>query len=206
MKLVLVDRWRHRTLPRTRLATGIAIGELLLLAGLVAFAAVTAVGAFWVPLLLAVPLFALELWFDMRSRSRRLAPELAGSVGIGSVAAAIVLANGDAATVAAGAWLLIVARAVASLPFVRFQLRRAKHQPHRLWAQDLAQLGALGLVAFGVAIGWLPWIAAAAIAELALAQLVLARLRPPKAVVVGAQQAVLGLIVVVVAGIAIAVT
>ena len=204
MKLVLVDRWRHRTLPRTRLAARIAAGELVALALLVVVAARTATGTFWVPFVAAVPLIGLELWFDMRSRSRRLVPELAGAIGIGAVAAAIVLADHGATALAAGAWLLVAARATASLPFVRYQLRRAKRQPCRRWAQDVAQGTALALALTGVALGWLPWPAAAALGALVLAQLVLARIPPPKAPIVGIQQLVFGLAVMITAGLTMA--
>lgn len=205
-KVVLVDSWRHRRLPRTRVAALIAAGEIAVLVVLLGVAAATASGPFWIPLLAAVPLIAIELWFDMRSRSRRLVPELAGTVGIGGVAAAIVLAADGGAILAAGAWLVIVARAVASLPFVRFQLRRVKHQPHRRWAQDLAQGAAVALAIIGVGVGWLPVVAAGAVVALATVQLVLARTRPPRPVIVGVQQLVLGLAVVITAGLALAPT
>jgi hypothetical protein len=205
-KVVLVDSWRHRRLPRTRIAALIAAAEIAVLVVLLGVAAATASGPFWIPLLAAVPLLAIELWFDMRSRSRRLVPELAGTVGIGGVAAAIVLAADGGAILAAGAWLVIVARAVASLPFVRFQLRRVKHQTHRRWAQDLAQGAAVALAVIGVGVGWLPVVAAGAVVALATVQLVLARTRPPRAVIVGVQQLVLGLAVVITAGLALAPT
>lgn len=205
-KVVLVDSWRHRRLPRTRIAALIAAAEIAVLVVLLGVAAATASGPFWIPLLAAVPLLAIELWFDMRSRSRRLVPELAGTVGIGGVAAAIVLAADGGAILAAGAWLVIVARAVASLPFVRFQLRRVKHQPHQRWAQDLAQGAAVALAVIGVGVGWLPVVAAGAVVALATVQLVLARTRPPRAVIVGVQQLVLGLAVVITAGLALAPT
>lgn len=205
-KVVLVDAWRRRSLPRTALAARIAVAEIAVLLALVGVAARTATGPFWVPLLAAVPLIAVELWFDARSRSRKLVPELAGTIGIGGVAAAIVLADGGSELVAAGAWLVIVARATGSLPFVRFQLRRAKHQPHRRWAQDLAQAAAVTLAIVGVAIGWLPQLAAAALVALAGTQVLLARTRPPRAVIVGAQQLVFGLAVVLTAGVAFAIT
>ncbi len=63
------------------------------------------VARFWWPLLAAAPLVAIKLWFDMRSRSRRLLPELAGTVGIGSVAAETALAL--------GLWVAVAARAGA---------------------------------------------------------------------------------------------
>ena len=200
LKVVLVDRWRHRSLPRTRVALRLAAGELVALVVLVGLATRSARGPFWIPLLMALPLIGVELWFDMRSRSRRLVPELAGSVGIGAVAAAIVVAGGGGATLAAAAWLVVGARAVASVPFVRYQLARGHHRPARRWAQDLAQLAAVGLVVGGRLVGWLPWAAAGAVVALAVAQVVLARLRPPRAVIVGVQQLVFGLAVVLTAG------
>jgi hypothetical protein len=200
LKLVLVDTWRRRTLPRTRLAVEAAAVEIVALAVMLAVAARLATGPFWLPLVVAVPLVCLELWFDMRSRSRRLVPEVAGTIGIGSVAAAIVLADNGPAMLAAGAWLVIGARAVGSLPFVRFQLRRAKRQPHRRWAQDLAQVTAAALAIGGWLLGWLSGAAAIALAALSSLQLVLARGRPPRATVVGLQQLCFGVAVVIVAG------
>jgi hypothetical protein len=203
-KVVMVDTWRHRRLPRTHLAARIAAAEIAVLVSLLGVAVATASGPFWVPLLAVVPLIGVELWFDMRSRSRRLLPELAGTIGIGGVAAAIVLAADGRAVLAAGAWLVIVARAVASLPFVHYQLRRAKQQANRRWAQDLAQAIAVVLAAVGVVLGWLPALAAMAVVALAAIQVVLARTRPPQAVVVGAQQLVFGLALVITAGLALA--
>jgi len=205
-KVVLVDSWRHRSLPRTRVAAFVATGEIAVLVALLGVATATASGPFWIPLLAAVPLMAIELWFDMRSRSRRLVPELAGTIGIGGVAAAIVLAADEGAALAVGVWLVIAARAVASLPFVRFQLRRTKHPPHRRWAQDLAQGAAVALAGIGVALGWLPVVAAGAVAALAVVQLVLARVPPPRAVIVGVQQLVFGLAVMIAAGFGFATT
>ena len=102
LKLVLVDRWRGRWLMRTTVAARVAAVELLVLVALVVVAAIGADARFWWPLLAAAPLVAIELWFDMRSRSRRLLPELAGTVGIGSVAAAIALADGADTAVGVG--------------------------------------------------------------------------------------------------------
>lgn len=198
LRVVLVDHHRHRRLDRTALATRIALGELAVLALLAVVATVTAANrSFWVPLLAAAPLVAVEAVYDARSRSRRLVPELAGTVGIGSVAAAIVVAGGGEADVAAGAWLVVAARALASVPFVRLQLARAKGHPHRRWGVDAAQAVAVALAVAGWWAGWLPAAAPVVVAVLAVLQVVLARLAPPRAAIVGAQQVVLGLTVVV---------
>jgi YwiC-like protein len=202
IKVVMVDRWRGRRLPRTALAARVAAAELALLVGCVAVAFATADGAFWVPLALAAPLVGVELWFDMRSRSRRLVPELAGSVGIASVAAAIVLAAGDAggadrgARLAVGLWLVVAARAVATLPFVRLQLARAKGHPARVACSDAAQAAGLALGVVAVLLDPRLVAGLAALAMVAAIDLVGARRPPPPAVVLGLRQLALGLGVV----------
>ncbi|MEZ5406939.1 MAG: YwiC-like family protein [Acidimicrobiales bacterium] len=205
LKVVLVDRFRHRWLPRTGLALRIALGELAVLAALAAVAVAVAGSGdrrFWVPLVLAVPLVAVELWFDMRSRSRRLAPELAGAVGIGSVAAAIALAGGSPGRVAAGLWCVIAARAAAAIPYVRVQLARARNRPHRRWPSDLAQAGAVAAVAAAWVVGAVPLAAVAVLALSGAVALVGLRLPIRPAPLIGAEQSVVGLTVVLVAGLA----
>ncbi|MDH4074711.1 MAG: YwiC-like family protein [Acidimicrobiia bacterium] len=203
LKVVLVDRFRHRWLPRTALALRVALGELAVLAAL---ATVATAGSgdrrFWVPLALAMPLVAVELWFDMRSRSRRLAPELAGAVGIGSVAAAIALAGGSPGRVAAGLWCVTAARAVAAIPYVRVQLARARSRPHRRWPSDLAQAGAVAAVAAAWAVDAVPLAAVAALALSGAVALVGLRFPIRPAPLIGAEQSVVGLTVVLVAGLA----
>jgi hypothetical protein len=204
VKVALVDRWRHRRLARTVVAELVAAAELGVLAGLLVGAWVLAGDrSFWLPLALAVPLLAVELWFDMRSRSRRLVPELAGAVGIGSVAAAAVLADGHAggdagpAALAAGLWLVVAARVVASIPYARFQLARAKRRPQPVAGSDAAQAAGLVLAAVAVAVDTELVVGLAAIAALAAFQLISARRPPRPAVVVGIVQALLGAVVVV---------
>lgn len=200
LKTVLVDRRRGRRLPRTRLAAraSVVYGALLALAG--AVAVFTAAGDFWVPLALAAPLVALELWYDARSRSRRLVPELAGTVAIGSVGSAIVLAGGGSAEVAAGVWLVAGVRAVAAVPYVRVQLRRRKGQAHRWLESDLGQAAASVVILVGWLAGPVPGAAMIAVCGLALVHVVMVRLPPPRVAVLGAQQVVFGLAVVVASG------
>lgn len=197
LKLVLVDRGRHRRLTRTVLAERFAVAELVVLAGSVTVAAVTARGAYWVPLVCAIPLAVVELWYDMRSRSRRLVPELAGTLAIGSVVAAMVLADGGAGRLAVGLWFVVAARAVASVPFVRLQLARARQKPHRTLASDGAQAAALALSVVAAALDHQLRVApVVALVLVAGFHVVAARRDPPVATVLGVQQVVLGLMVV----------
>lgn len=202
-KVALVDRRRDHWRPRSQRAAMVASIELVLIGVLGAVAVVTAEASFWWPLAVAAPLFVGEVIFDIRSRGRRLVPELAGAIGAGSMAAAIALAGGAIAEVAAGLWLVIAARAVAAVSFVRVQLRRAKGQEFRLRSSDVGQLVAIGIATAGLVLDFVSAPAVGAVACVALFDVVMVR-RPTVTVpVLGSQQVVLGLLVVIVTGLAV---
>jgi hypothetical protein len=200
LKFSVGDRLRGRYLPRTRQADIASSIYATALAGLVVLAVLAGSHPFWVPLVLAIPLFVGELAFDVRSRSRRLVPELAGTVGIGSAGAAVVLAGGGSVRMAAAVWIIAAARAIAAIPFVRLQLRRGKHQPYQTWTSDAAQALAVMIALSGVLIAGLPVSGLAAIIGLGLFHVVAGRRPVPPVPVIGAQQVVLGLTVVLIAG------
>jgi hypothetical protein len=203
LKLVLVDRWRGRWLTRTSVAARVATAQLVALLALVAVATFWGDARFWWPLLAAAPLVAIELWFDMRSRGRRLLPELAGTVGIGSVAAAIALADGSEAALAIGLWVVVAARAAAAIPYARTQVFRARNRPHRRWHSDLAQVLAAAAVALASWTGAVPLAAAIAIAAVAMFNIGAVRAKPRPAKLIGLQQMFFGIAVVVVTAVAV---
>ncbi len=196
LKLVLVDRWRHRWLERTRLAAAVAACEVALFIALILYASTAAEAAFWLPLAVAAPLIVLELWFDMRSRSRRLVPELAGAIGIGSVATAIALADGTSDLTAWGLWLVIAARATAAIPYVRTQILRGHERQATLWHSDVAQVIAVAAATGGAIADWLPAVAAMAVALVAVFNLVAVRLPVRPAVRIGIEQTFVGIAVI----------
>ena len=199
LKVAAGDLRRQRRRPRTLLAVRAAVGYGIILAAAVATAIVTAEHSFWVPLAAAVPLMAIQAGYDVRSRSRRLVPELAGPVGIGSVAAAIGLAGGLDTVTAFGLWLIVGLRAVVAVLLVRGQLRRAKGQPFRAWPIHATALGAAVVVTMAAGDGVVPWPAAAGIGGL-LPFGWWSLWRPPvRAVIVGVHQTVVGIVVVVLA-------
>ena len=196
LKLALGDRRRKRSLGRTALAGRIAFVELVLIVSF-ASAAILAAGWAWLlPVVVAVPLVAVELWYDVRSRSRRLLPELCGTVGITSVAAAIVLAGHGATELAVAAWLILAGRGLASVPFVRTQIFRLRRGQTALGATDAFQV--VGAVVALGAVAIEPSVVAGAISVvvLALAQMVWLRrpVAPPK--VTGIRQMIFGFAVV----------
>jgi hypothetical protein len=198
LKIALVDRRRGRSLPRTRVAERVAAVEIVVLVALVAGAAVLASPWFWVPALAAAPLIVVELWFDVRSRSRRLVPELAGAAGVCSVAAMIVLADGGGGRLAAGVWAVLVARVVTSIPNVRAQIARLHGHPTGAAGGLIADTVAVAVAAVAVLLD--PGLAAGAVAIVAVVvvQRATARGPVPRAVVLGIRQMAMGLGVVVV--------
>jgi len=197
-KVVLVDAHRGRSLERTRLARRVLAIEGLVLVALVAVVVREASPGWWRPLVVLAPLVAVELWFDMRSRSRRLAPELAGAVGIGGVVALIVMADGGAVTLAVGLWLILTGRAVTAIVSVRSQVAilhdRPAHPRQLLVADTVAIVG----VAAAVALDAATLAGAVAVVVAVVVQRALALTPPPRAVILGVRQTVLGLVVVLV--------
>ncbi|MDX1690538.1 MAG: YwiC-like family protein [Acidimicrobiia bacterium] len=202
VRLLLVDAYRRRRLPRTRVAALVAGVEAAVLVAAIGGAVVLAASPFWWPLAAAAPLVVVAFAFDAVSRSRRLLPEVTGSVGIAAVAAAVVLADGGADDLAAGLWIVAAARAIAAVGHVRVQVRRTKGQAPGIVENDLAQLVAVAAVGFGLVGDLVTAVGAAAVGILAVVHLALVRVRPVPVAVLGAQQVVLGLAVVLTAGLA----
>jgi hypothetical protein len=167
LKLVLADRRRGARYPRTALAerAAAAYSAVAVLGGGVALAAFPAAA---VPLLLAAPLGAWQLWYDAQHRGRRLAPELMGSVALGSTAAAIALAGGRPPAMAAALWTLMALKAVTSVLYVRARLRLERAQQAGVEGALAAHVAALAVTAALVALGTAPALALAAFGLLTL--------------------------------------
>jgi len=202
-KILLVDAHRHRRLPRTRLAGGAVGCYALALAGCAAVVLLRAPGASWLPLVLVAPLVSTELWFDMRSRGRRLAPELAGAIGVAGVATMIVLAAGKPVAIAIACWMLLAARAATSIVSVRDQvqgLHGRPRQPATVWLGDVA---ALSLAIGAALVEPAATAGAVAIGVLIITQRLLTLRPTPRAVILGLTQTGLGLTIVAIAALGI---
>ena len=198
LKLVLVDAHRHRELQRTRLARRVVAVESLVLVALAVGAVLTTDGEFWWPALIAAPLVAVELWFDMRSRGRRLAPELAGAAGIGAVAAMIVLAGGESASLAAALWMVLAARVLTAIPSVRAQVMALHGRTVSPIAGRVGDAAAIALAAIAVVVDPLVLAGAIAVAVVVLLQHVSNHYPAPRAALLGLRQSALGFLVVIV--------
>jgi YwiC-like protein len=195
LKLALVDRRRGRTLPRTKLAWLIVLAELTLLAGAVSVALAAAGWTWLIPFAVAAPLFSVELWFEVRSRGRRLVPELSGAVGITAASAAIVVAAGEPAGLAVAIWTVLAARALASIPYVRTQVLRLRHDMP-LGATDAFQVAGAVIAVAASAIDHRIVVGGVAVVVLALLQMATLRRPIPPVKILGLRQMAAGLAVV----------
>jgi YwiC-like protein len=198
VKLVLVDVWRHRWLDRSSVALRFALAESVALAVLVGFAVRTSGWSWLAPVAVAAPLVGVELWFDVRSRGRRLVPELCGAIGIAASAAVIVLAAGRSGTLAAGVWLVHAARSVGAIPFVRVQLARWRRGVASTVSSDALQAGSVAVGALAVAIERRMLVGLIGLAALAGGQTLWVRRPPVAAKVLGLRQMMMGLALVAV--------
>lgn len=204
LRLVLIGRHRagdrvptSMSLERTRLATRVALVELAGIAAALVVAAGLAVDPrWWLPAVVATPLFAVALWFDMRARSRHVIPEMAGSVAIAGVVAMGALAGGASTALAFGAWFILGARSVSSIPHVRAQVLRIHGREAPAVPTILGDLAALAAVLVAVLLEPSLALGAAAIVGLVVVQRV-TLVRPPRpAKVLGVRQMTLGFAVV----------
>ncbi|HYH84032.1 MAG TPA: YwiC-like family protein, partial [Pyrinomonadaceae bacterium] len=164
LKIVLGDRRRGRRFPRTAAAEVFLLlyGALTLASAL--GAAATAVSyAFLLPLLLAVPLVAVQLAFDAAGRSRSLAPELAGSAGLAAVSASIAMADGWTFPASSVLWALLAGRAIPSTLYVRARLRLLHGEKSPLLPVIVAHAVAFALVSLLVWVNLAPTLAALAL-------------------------------------------
>lgn len=142
------------TLPPTEARRGTAACATMILAVAAGLALLAAGGLFgapeptgraaalW-PLLLAAPLGAAFLWFDLRHAMREAEAELAGSAAFACVPAAFATLAGWSAPAALGLAVLMLARSVPTVLTVRCYLRLQKRQP-------TAPAGAIAAALFAV--------------------------------------------------------
>jgi hypothetical protein len=162
-KLAIGDWRRGRRIPRTALAERFAILYVCLATIGLIIAIKTAGVAFVLPLLLAAPFTIVQLFYDSLGRSRSLIAELAGSISIGAVAAAIAIAGGWPRPLAFALWVILAARTVPTILYLRARLRLLHHKPASPRVVIVMHVLAI-LIVFGLALmGLAPFLAVAAL-------------------------------------------
>lgn len=196
VKLFSTDLVRRRWLPRSTMALVAAmVFAAVAMAGVIG-AFITTRGPFWWPFIVALPFAGFSLRADAHSQNRALAPQLAGSIAMGSTVAAIAMGAGWEWMPAFGLWLVLTARDVAAIVLARGMVRRFKAKSVDHVRIHLAQLAAFAVVAVAAAVGVVPWLGAVAISLLGVVAVVSLARPPVPAKVVGWTQMGVGLMVV----------
>jgi hypothetical protein len=128
-KLAVGDWRRKRRSARTALAERFAILYFVIATLGLALAIKTASAGLLLPLLFAMPIAIGQLFYDALGRSRALPAELAGSISIGAVATAIAIGGGWPGPVAFGLWIILAARNVPTILYLRARLRILHRKP-----------------------------------------------------------------------------
>jgi hypothetical protein len=166
LNLALKDRLRGKRYPRTILAERFTVAyAVIALIGFVS-ALVTTNNQFWLLILLGIPFAVIRGFYALGNRGREVVPELCGAIALGAVAPAIALSAGFAVGPALALWAIPVARAAASILYVRARLRLDRgEQASRATAIAAHVVGLVVISGFVIA-GLLPWLSIVALVVL----------------------------------------
>ena len=139
LKLAAADRLKKRVLKRTSLADRFALLYLTLALVFFAIAFASANHQFILPFIIAGPFVVIQLLYDAKGQGRRLTPEIAGALAVGSISTAIALAAGWSKPAAFALWVIVACRHVPTILYLRVLLsRRRKKQRASVGAAAIA--------------------------------------------------------------------
>ena len=128
IKLAVGDRRKHQVLRRTSFADRFALLYITLAVVFFALVVASTNTEDLLPLLVAVPLVLVQLIYDGLGHSRKLIPEIAGALGVGSISTAIALAGGWPRATAYALWIIIACRHVPTILYLRVVLSRRRQR------------------------------------------------------------------------------
>ena len=128
LKVGLGDRRKGRRLQRTSLADRFALLYVTFAIVLFAIAIIGADREFLLPFLVAGPIVLVQFLYDAFGQSRKLIPEIAGGIAVGSIATAIALAGGWSKPVAYALWIIVACRNAPTILYLRVLLHRRREK------------------------------------------------------------------------------
>jgi hypothetical protein len=167
VKLILADLRAGKRYPRTVWAERFALLYGWVALGALALAFLTANGAFWLPIIAAVPVALVQTYFDMLRQSRALLAELAGAVAMGAAASAVALAGNWPVGPSFMLWAALAISAVTSIVYVRTRFRIERGGDGSVATALMLQAGGVVAAAALAGFGLLPWLGAVALFILA---------------------------------------
>jgi hypothetical protein len=129
LKLAFTDRQRGKRYARTALAERVILAYGVLTVAGLALAVALAGWEIILPLLMALPLVLAMLASTVQNRGRDLIPELAGASALAVTASGIALAGNTSTQTAFALWVILTARDLPSILYVRARLRLEKDKP-----------------------------------------------------------------------------
>lgn len=199
MKLFVKDVRSNRRVPRTVLALRFALiyGAITAVAGIVALLFLPSI-VVALPMLLAMPLVAVQALYELRNQGRHVIAEIAGATATGAIASAIVMMQGWALLPALGLWLAVAVKGVTAVMYVRSRLRLERNAPAGVTLTITAHIVGLALLSLAAFYAFLPW--TAPLAMLVLTARALHGLSPWRvsrpAKVIGVQEVIFGVVYV----------
>lgn len=166
LKVLIIDRLGQKNNARARAAIKfLLLFSAVSAAGFVSTLYLTGIKPLF-PFILVLPFAAVQIYFDGSRKSRGLLPELLGGVSISSSSAAIMLAGGASVFAAAAIWILMIARLIPSIIYIRNRLRLEKGKGHSFIQPVAFHSAAFITVVVLAYYGGVPWLAAAAMVVL----------------------------------------
>lgn len=126
LKIMIKDYLRRKRYPRTAIAERFVLlyGIVSVTAGILTLA--TAQGSFLMPIILAIPFALTQIILASLNRGRTALAEVGGAVALAAAATAIPMVAGWSFEQAWVYWLILAARDLSSIIYVRVRLRRAR--------------------------------------------------------------------------------
>lgn len=131
LKIAIGDRRKNRALKRTSLADRFVLLYVTLAALFFIVAVTSGPREFLLPFVIAGPLLFIQFLYDAGGHSRKLIPEVAGALAVGSIATAIALAGGWSRPIAFALWIIVACRHVPTILYLRDLLSRRRQKQRR---------------------------------------------------------------------------
>lgn len=163
LKVAVKDRLRGNRVPRSIWAEGFVLLYAILTLILVLPALLSGSRAFFVPIIAMLPFIALQTFYDFRNDSRAMLPELSGAIALSASAAAIAILGGWELLPAMMLSLLLIARAVPAILFVRSFFRKLRGKAASIPMTYGAHVLSILVIAVIAFVGSLPWLSVVAV-------------------------------------------
>lgn len=146
LKFLIPDLMAGKNLPRTPLA----LKFTLIFGSVFAFGAIGSYAftptSSLLPFLAVAPFAVYQIYCDAIRQSRQLFPEITGAVALSSSVTVLALADGWGVSAAIALWVIMLARLIPSILYVRSRLRLEKGKETRNFPPLAAHVLALALV------------------------------------------------------------